>query len=59
VIGRSEVERPLSWILVRFKRQPIEDGAAQAAELRRKALALLREGWALGSLGVALNLFVT
>jgi uncharacterized membrane protein YbhN (UPF0104 family) len=36
----AKVERPLSWILVRFKRQPIEDGAAQAAELRRKALAL-------------------
>ncbi len=52
-------QRPLSWILVRVKRDPIDDGAAKAAELRTQALAVLREGWALGSIGVAANLFVT
>ena len=31
----------------------------RAAELRTRALAVLREGWALGSIGVAANLFLT
>ena len=31
----------------------------KAAELRVQALAVLREGWALGSIGVAANLFLT
>ena len=52
-------QRPLSWILVKVKRDPIEDGAAKAAELRTRSLAVLREGWALGSIGVAANLFLT
>ena len=41
------------------KRDPIEDGAGRAAELRAKTLTVLREGWALGSVGVAANLLVT
>jgi uncharacterized membrane protein YbhN (UPF0104 family) len=55
----AKLERPLSWILVRVKRDPVEDGATKAAELRAHALAVLREGWALGSVGVAANLFLT
>ena len=55
----AKSQRPLSWILVKVKRDPIEDGAGKAAELRTQALAVLREGWALGSIGVAANLFLT
>ena len=55
----AKTQRPLSWILVKLKRDPIVDGAGKAAELRTQALAVLREGWALGSIGVAANLFLT
>ena len=55
----AKAQRPLSWTLVKVKRDPIEDGAAKAAELRTRALAVLREGWALGSIGVAANLLLT
>ena len=55
----AKAQRPLSWILVKSRREPIEDGAAKAAELRTQALTVLREGWALGSVGVAANLFLT
>jgi uncharacterized membrane protein YbhN (UPF0104 family) len=55
----AKAQRPLSWILVKLKRDPIEDGAGKATELRTQALALLRAGWALASIGVAANLFVT
>ena len=55
----AKAQRPLSWILVKSRREPIEDGAAAAAELRTRALTVLREGWALGSVGVAANLFLT
>ncbi len=55
----AKVQHPLSWLLVKLKRDPIEDGAGKAAELRTQALALLREGWALGSMGVAANLLLT
>ena len=54
-----KVQRPLSWIFVKFKRAPIEDGAGRAAQLRTSTLAVLRQGWALGSIGVAANLVVT
>lgn len=55
----AKTQRPLSWILVKLKRNPVDDGAGKAAELRTQALAVLREGWALGSIGVAANLFLT
>ena len=55
----AKVERPLSWILVKFKRDRLDDGAGRASELRARSLAVLREGWALGSIGVAANLFLT
>jgi uncharacterized membrane protein YbhN (UPF0104 family) len=55
----AKLQRPLSWILVKLERDPIADGAEKAAELRTHALAVLREGWALGSIGVAANLFLT
>jgi uncharacterized membrane protein YbhN (UPF0104 family) len=55
----ARLQRPLSWTLVRLEREPIEDGAGRAAEIRTRALAILREGWALGSIGVAANLVLT
>jgi uncharacterized membrane protein YbhN (UPF0104 family) len=55
----AKLQRPLSWILVKLRREPIADGAGKAAELRAHGLAVLREGWALGSLGVAANLVIT
>ena len=55
----AKTQRPLSWLLVKVKRDAIEDGAAKAAELRAKALAVLREGWQLGSIGVTANLLLT
>ena len=55
----AKAQRPLSWILVKLKRDPIDDVAQKAAELRTQALAVLREGWALGSIGVAANLVLT
>jgi uncharacterized membrane protein YbhN (UPF0104 family) len=55
----SKLQRPLSWVFVKLKRGPLEDAAEKAADLRVKALAVLREGWALGSIGVAANLAVT
>jgi uncharacterized membrane protein YbhN (UPF0104 family) len=55
----AKLHRPLSWTLVKLKREPIEDGAGRAAEIRTKLLAILREGWALGSIGVAANLALT
>ena len=55
----AKAQRPLSWILIRLKRDRIEDGAGKASDLRTQALAVLREGWALGSIGVAANLFLT
>jgi uncharacterized membrane protein YbhN (UPF0104 family) len=57
--ARSEGATALSWILEKLKRDSIEDGAGRAAELRIRALAVLRAGWALGSIGVAVNLFLT
>jgi uncharacterized membrane protein YbhN (UPF0104 family) len=55
----AKAQGPLSWILVKLKRDPIEAGAGKAAELRAQALATLRRGWGLGSVGVAVNLFLT
>ena len=55
----AKAQRPLSWILLQLKRQPISDGAGQASALRLRTLVVLREGWRLGSAGVAANLFVT
>jgi hypothetical protein len=55
----ARLQRPRSWIFVKLKRDAIEDGAGQAAELRAKSLAVLRKGWALGSIGVAANLVLT
>jgi uncharacterized membrane protein YbhN (UPF0104 family) len=52
-------QRPLSWLLLKLKRRPIEDGADSAARFRSSALAALHKGWALGSIGVASNLFLT
>ena len=55
----AKAQRPVSWILVKLKRDALEDGPGKAAELRVRALAVLREGWALGSIGVAVNLLLT
>jgi hypothetical protein len=55
----AKLQRPLSWILVKSKRDAIQDGAGRAARLRDDTVAVVREGWALGTIGVAANLFVT
>jgi uncharacterized membrane protein YbhN (UPF0104 family) len=55
----AATQRPLSWILTKLHRDRVQDGAEAAAELRRRALVILREGWLLGSAGVAANLLVT
>jgi uncharacterized membrane protein YbhN (UPF0104 family) len=55
----AKAQGPLSRILRKLKRDPIADGAEKAAELRAHALAVLRKGWALGSIGVAANLVLT
>jgi uncharacterized membrane protein YbhN (UPF0104 family) len=55
----ARVQRPLSSILVKLRRAPIENGADRAAQLRASTLVVLRQGWAVGSIGVAVNLGVT
>jgi uncharacterized membrane protein YbhN (UPF0104 family) len=55
----AKAQRPLSWILVRAKRDPIENLEEKATEVRALALALLRTGWSTGSAGVGANLLVT
>jgi uncharacterized membrane protein YbhN (UPF0104 family) len=55
----AKAQRPLSWVLAKLKRDPIEDAAGRATDLRTQALAVVREGWALGSIGVAANLLLT
>jgi uncharacterized membrane protein YbhN (UPF0104 family) len=55
----AKAERPVSWMLVKLKREALDDAPGKAAELRSRALAVVREGWALGSIGVAVNLFLT
>jgi uncharacterized membrane protein YbhN (UPF0104 family) len=52
-------QRPLSWILVKLGRDPVEHGARRALEFRAQALVLLRTSWAPGFRGVAANLLVT
>ncbi len=55
----AKLQRPLSSVLVKFKRDAIDDGAGRAARLRGDTLAVVREGWALGTIGVAANLLLT
>jgi uncharacterized membrane protein YbhN (UPF0104 family) len=55
----AKAQRPLSWILVKLKRDPLEDGAGRAAQLRANTLTVLQDGWVLGSIGVAANLLLT
>ena len=55
----AKAQRPLSWLVAKLKRDPIEDAGEKVAELRAGALVILREGWALGSIGVTANLCLT
>jgi uncharacterized membrane protein YbhN (UPF0104 family) len=55
----AKAQKPVSWILVKLERDALKDGPGKAVELRARALAVLREGWALGSIGVAANLLLT
>ena len=55
----AKAQRPLSWVLIRLKRKPIEDGPGQAGRLREQVLLVVRTGWKLGSAGVAANLLLT
>jgi putative heme transporter len=55
----ERLQRPLSWVLVKLKRDPIDDVAGRAARFRGDSLTMLRRGWLVGSLGVAANLSLT
>jgi uncharacterized membrane protein YbhN (UPF0104 family) len=55
----AKAQRPASWVLLRLKREPFEDGPGRAADFRRDALAIVRHGWLLSTVGVVLNLFLT
>ena len=55
----AKLQRPLSWILVKLKRDPIRTAPDARRNSAPDTLAVLREGWALGSIGVAANLLLT
>jgi uncharacterized membrane protein YbhN (UPF0104 family) len=55
----AKVQRPLSWLLVKRGKAPVEDAPAKAADLRAKALAVVHRGWRTGLAGVAANLLLT
>ena len=55
----TKAQRPISWVLVKLKRDPMENGGDRAAKLRSDALAVVRQGWLLGSIGVVVNLGLT
>ena len=68
MIGRSEssaqwvgkqLARMISWVLVKFKRDPIEDLGPQVVEFRDNAYAVVRQRWLFGSIAVAANLFLS
>jgi uncharacterized protein (TIRG00374 family) len=65
MIGRSETSarwvgkqlaRLVSWVLVKFKRDPIDDLGPQVVDFRDNAYSIVRERWLFGSISVAANL---
>jgi len=68
LIGRSEASarwvgkqlgRFVSWVMVKFKKDPVGDLGDRVVEFRDNAYAVVRERWAFGSFAVALNLLLT
>jgi uncharacterized membrane protein YbhN (UPF0104 family) len=68
MIGRSETSarwvgrqlaRVVSWVLVKFKRDPIDDLGPQVVDFRDNAYSIVRERWLFGSMSVAANLFLS
>lgn len=55
----AKLQRPLSSILVRLRREPVQDAEQRAVAIRERTLAVLRGGCRLGSIGVAANLLLT
>ncbi len=55
----SRAERPLNRVRSVLKREPIAELATKVAALRIQTLAVLQQGWRLGTIGVAANLLLT
>ncbi len=68
IVGRSEASarwlgaklgRFVSWVMTKLHKDPVGDLGDQVVDFRDNAFAIVRERWPFGSIGVALNLFVT
>jgi uncharacterized protein (TIRG00374 family) len=68
LIGRSEksarwvgrqLGRFVSWVMVKFRRDPVGDLGDQVVDFRDNAYAVVAKRWPIGSLAVALNLGIT
>lgn len=68
LIGRSEgsarwlgakLGSLVSWILVKLHKDPVGDLGDEVVAFRDNAYAIVRRRWPIGSLAVALNLFIT
>ncbi|MDH3752725.1 MAG: lysylphosphatidylglycerol synthase domain-containing protein [Acidimicrobiia bacterium] len=67
-IGRGEASarwvghhlgRFVSWLMVRFSKEPVGDLGDQVVEFRDNAFVVVRRRWAIGSIAVTLNLALT
>jgi uncharacterized membrane protein YbhN (UPF0104 family) len=68
MIGRSETSarwlgaklgRLVSWIMVKLHKEPVGDLGDEVVGFRDNAYAVVRRRWLVGSIAVALNLFIT
>lgn len=68
LVGRSETSarwlgaqlgRMISWVLVKFHKDPIGDLGDQVVDFRDNAFAIVRERWLFGTIAVTLNLGLT
>jgi uncharacterized membrane protein YbhN (UPF0104 family) len=68
LIGRSEssarwvgrqLGRFVSWVMVKFKKEPVGDLGDQVVDFRDNAYAVVKQRWRYGSIAVALNLAIT
>lgn len=68
LIGRSETSARwvgaklgqfVSWIMVKFKKDPVGDLGDQVVDFRDNAYRVVAKRWPVGSIAVALNLFLT
>ena len=55
----ARLQAPLNRVRSVFKREPIDELAANSSALRSQTLVLLHQGWKLGTIGVAANLLLT